>query len=225
MARDFDGLNDDLVNDGCVANIDTDIRTIMFWGIPDDTGASEVWYSSGTAVGAGNFRSVISQRNTNVWRYLYNFDVTNGFWEFGTVTTGAWTMISVDYDRTATTNDPICYEDGVLQAETDAAIPADNANTGTDTIVLMATIAQTADVDGKLAHCAFWDAALSANEHAALAHGVNPFAIRSQSQQFYYPINGNDSPESEYVQQATLTVNNATKFAGNPPVELLENYL
>lgn len=80
--------------------------------------------------------------------------------------------------------------------------------------------------DGWIAHFVVWGATLSANEMLALSRGVNPFAIRFESQVINVPLHGNNAPE----QDISPTHNNgivigATKINTGPPVELIENYM
>ncbi len=85
----------------------------------------------------------------------------------------------------------------------------------------------TSGVDGRIAHIAFYKTNFTAAEVTAISHGVNPFVFRNDIIEFYMPDNGNDDPEGQYVGQINKGTTNGSppKFAGNPPVELLENYL
>ena len=70
---------------------------------------------------------------------------------------------------------------------------------------------------------------MSADKVSAINNGANPFAFSSGvggNLAFYAPVNGNKSPEDNYAGQTTDgDLTGTTKFAGNPPVDLLENYL
>jgi len=79
--------------------------------------------------------------------------------------------------------------------------------------------------NGEISFAAVWDIALSNNEELILSHGVCPFVVRNEALRMYCPLDGNDSPEANYASTSTGTVTGTTKFAGNPPVELIENYL
>ena len=225
MARDFDQTNDFVSNPNGVSNIDVSIRTVSVWLNPDDVGVTQTNNSTGSALSAGNSADNLSQESGNVWRYGYRWSNTSGQWDFGTVTANGWTCISVDYNRGSVNNDPNCFEDGILQTETEAAMPDGTAKTGVDSVRFGANVAGAQDFDGQIFGGSFWDVALSASEHLALFHGIPAFVIRNESLQYYYPLDGNNSPENEYVQQANGTLNGTIKATTNPPVELLENYL
>jgi len=78
--------------------------------------------------------------------------------------------------------------------------------------------------DGEIAHCAVWTVILTDAEVLILSHGVNPFIVRHEALALYYPLDGNESPEPEYVAQLNGTVSGAIKSTTGPPVESLENY-
>ncbi len=82
-------------------------------------------------------------------------------------------------------------------------------------------------MDGELAHGCIWDVTLSQNELDILQRGVNPFIVDNDNLVFYCPVEGNNSPEPDLIAQALkMTVGGTPlKFAGDPPVELLENFL
>jgi len=81
--------------------------------------------------------------------------------------------------------------------------------------------------DGKLAYATIWDIDLVANDDVILSRGVNPFLIKNSNIIYFVVVEGNDSPEPNYAEPSATATLTATplKFAGNPPVELLENYL
>lgn len=80
-------------------------------------------------------------------------------------------------------------------------------------------------VNGRLAHCAIWDAALADDEIAALARGVNPFRIRPANI-WYWPLWGNHSPEIDLSRNAaSMTLTGSPAKADDAPVApFLMNY-
>jgi len=80
---------------------------------------------------------------------------------------------------------------------------------------------------GSLSNIVIWDVVLTNDEQLALASGVNPFAIEPANIKCNCPLDGNDSPENNYATPADTAAHVGTpvKYVGNPPVELLENYL
>jgi len=83
------------------------------------------------------------------------------------------------------------------------------------------------DTDMEAAHAVTWNVSLSENEVTALTRGVNPLPIRHSNKVNWIPLDGNNDPENEYSQnQRAITTNGSpVRFTGNPPVELIENYL
>jgi len=81
--------------------------------------------------------------------------------------------------------------------------------------------------EGRLSHCAVYNVSLSTTHQLALSRGAHPFIMRNDALVFFCAVEGNDSPEGDYVgQSAQQTLSGSPpKFVGNPPVELLENYL
>ncbi len=71
--------------------------------------------------------------------------------------------------------------------------------------------------DGRIADAAIWNAALSANEIAALAAGVSPLRIRRLSLAAFWPLYGYQSPEQDLVGANSLTLTNSPTAAGGPP--------
>ncbi len=224
-ARDFDGTNDNIQNLNGLSGIDVTTRTVFLWGNPDIVGVTHVMFQTASTFSGGNSADSIIPQSGDVWQYAYRWSSSSGFWNFGTVTADTWTSLGCDYNKSSTTNDPNCYENGTLQTETETSTPAGTAKGGVDSIRMGENVGGGGDFDGREAHFSFWDVALSTNEELALFHGVPPLVIRDQNLQFYYSLDGNNSPENEHVQQALGTVTGATKFAGNPPVMLVENYL
>lgn len=225
MARDFNGTNESITNDNGISTIDVSVFTIFNWVNPDTVLANQQLNGTASAISSGNSAATISIRTSSVWQFDYRFSTTTGTWTFGTPTNGSWFAIGVDYDRGLTTNNPNSFENGTLVAESETATPNGTAKSGVDSFTCGENVGLGTDLNGQLAYCCFWDVVLSSNEESALANGVNPFAIRNSNLQYNYPFDGNNSPENEYVQQANGTLKGTTKFSGNPPVELIENYL
>ena len=80
---------------------------------------------------------------------------------------------------------------------------------------------------GEMAWSVGWDVNIGATIAGALARGVNPFVVLRDNMGWDYPmydvIDGRDEGPNQ-LPSATFT-GSPTKFSGNPPVELLENYL
>lgn len=72
----------------------------------------------------------------------------------------------------------------------------------------------TGYLTGSLANAAIWNVALTDAEIASLATGVSPLLIRPQSLVGFWPLVGNNSPETDFVGNNDLTVTGATAGAG-----------
>ena len=78
----------------------------------------------------------------------------------------------------------------------------------------------------ELAFVSVWNVEIPITHLLAISHGVPAFIINNGSDVLHAPLYGVHSPEiDEAGGNNTGTLTNTTKFAGNPPVELLENYL
>ena len=80
--------------------------------------------------------------------------------------------------------------------------------------------------EGKISEVIFNSVKYTANQILSLNSGVNPFVVADQTVEFYAPLYGNESPESDYAGQVNKGTLEGTpaKFA-HPQVELLENYV
>lgn len=72
---------------------------------------------------------------------------------------------------------------------------------------------------GYLAEAAIWNVALTDNEVAILGRGYSPLLVRPQSLVAYWPLIGNESPETDLRGGYNLTVTGATK-ADHPRIIL-----
>lgn len=70
--------------------------------------------------------------------------------------------------------------------------------------------------DGKMAHPAIWNVALTATEIAMLAAGVSPLAVRPQSLVFYVPHMGRDTSDIDIIGGRVLTNSGTTSDASEP---------
>jgi len=227
VARDFDGSNDNVTNNNGVSNIDVAVRTIFCWTNIDSLSSQggSTFYTGSEMTGGNSADSITFDDGSNLWQYTYRWSSTSGQWRIGTAVVDVWVSLGCDYDRGSVSNDPNIYRDGVLQSETENTTPAGSAKTGVDSIRFGENVGGGGDYNGQTAHGAIWDIALTASEELALFHGVPAFVVRNESLQMYFPLNGNESPEAEYMQQITGSVAGSAKAATSPNVELLENYL
>jgi hypothetical protein len=73
-------------------------------------------------------------------------------------------------------------------------------------------------MNGMIAECAWWDAALTDAEVDSLAKGTNPKRVRPSNLLEYVEMIGNLSPEPGLVGGAALTLNGPVKAENHPPV-------
>jgi len=72
---------------------------------------------------------------------------------------------------------------------------------------------------GNIAEAGFWDVALTANEMVALAGGISPLRVRSESLVIYVPLYGLASPEPDYSSNGNdLTLNGTPSQDEHAPV-------
>ena len=131
----------------------------------------------------------------------------------GTMSAGTWQhacgVVTSAASRT-------CYIDG------------GNAVTGTDSftpaltrMALGASIRSSATqhfLAGRIADAFFYNAALTADEVAALAAGASPLLVRSGSLLGYWPLWGIASPETDYVGNTNMTLTGSPSAADGPPL-------
>jgi len=229
MARDFDGTDDRLDAGDTAQNDDKTTMTAFIWGNIVSAGTSDKFYEQLNQSSPFNGTQFsISHLDATKWGIDIQDD-PNRCLIYNTTTniiTGSWHS---HFGAWEGGNDVLLYYDDIVQSEnpvvvttpTNTAQPARNFaiganNTGGDAL------------NAKLAYLVLWDVNLTSNEAEILSRGVNPFIVRNSNITLFYPIHGNDDPESQYITQidtATVEGGGAAKFAGNPPVEHLENYL
>ena len=131
----------------------------------------------------------------------------------GTMSAGSWQhacgVVSASDSR-------ICYIDG--------ANPGTGTNTFTpalSSMALGATIRSSATqhyLAGRIADAFFYNAALTADEVAALAAGASPLMVRSGSLLGYWPLWGIASPETDYMGTTSMTLTGSPSAADGPPL-------
>ena len=116
----------------------------------------------------------------------------------------------------------------VAVSSTDRTVYLDGGNAGTsavahtpasiDRTVLAATAHSTITqhFDGELAEAAIWNAALDADEAAALGAGFSPLLIRPQSLVFYVPLVRDD--DNDLIGGLSLTANGTPTVDPHPRV-------
>jgi len=225
LARTLDGVTDQVQNTS-PTGLSVDHKIVGCWtktemistatgGLynDDDTGGGTFTFSFGVSIS---------------FLFLNVGWTGNGFWRTGNaLNDGVWHFVVCDYDRSLAANDPGLYLDGAIQSFNTDINPSGTARNIQDRYTLGNQGTGGQLFDGDIAWMSVWQGtSLTQNQITALTNGVNPFPILNNSDRLLFlPLHGNNSPENEYIQQATGTLTGTTKADTNPPVELLENYL
>jgi len=165
--------------------------------------------------GEGDFGRMFDKRTSGVevellyadqlaGKYLYGrvWNVAPGEWSFPDPPLNEWHNVTVTYDATVDTNDPLMYLDGVSQTVTEEEIPDGTATNDTaGEYVIGNRGAQSRTWDGGLCEFAIWDAILTPGEVAALGKGFSPLFFPT-SLTFYAPLVRN---LFDYMGTGTLT--------------------
>lgn len=226
MARDFDGVNDNIQTaDGAVPGIDSATVTYFLRANVDaiSGGADMFCEPSSTAVKSGfrkqlifrdpvtsGFRLEIEQRNDG--------GGTNGIWVSDDITLDVFHTLAITYDRsTFATNDPIFYVDGVVSTTNESQTPVGTAITGEDSLVWGSRWDGTLAADCVLADCMVWNVILTPDEVAAIARGADPRRTRPLNIVAHAPILGLSSPEPDWGSAHTTYAITGTTFVNHPP--------
>ena len=144
---------------------------------------------------------------------------------------GTWHILIVTYNGGGNNNAAGInfYDNGTQAGETIINNNLTTTNTTNDNPTIGARPDGTTDYTGQTAFCAIWNIVLTDSQIAAISRGANPFVVAHSSNLLcYLPLEGNESAtEPDFRAQAHQGVMTGppTKFAGNPPVEHIENYL
>lgn len=160
MARDFDGVNDN-INFGSDASIDAfTLKSLSYWIRPDATSAPIPLCKDSEANG---WITLIKGADTK-FRFSHLW-TTIGRWDTGnTIAAGTLRHVVVSYDGSSASNDPVIYFDGVAETLTRANTPTGTIGSDAAVSLIMGENGSGAqDFDGQiLAFCydnAAWSAA------------------------------------------------------------------
>lgn len=217
MARSFPGGNTD--TDKVVVSSYSDIESLSTLSVGLWVArAGEGGNSSGRMVDKGNAFQLYNLSPTYRF-FALKWATTNGEWSIPRPSATVFHHLLWTYSYSSTTNDPVCYVDGILQSVTEVATPV---GTATDSDVGQAvTIGNIIDArcwNGSLDHIAIWNRILTADEARFL------WAVKASSAQdddslatglvFYMPL-GIGSPEpNEFAGGNTGTVTGTSAVAG-----------
>jgi hypothetical protein len=181
----------------------------------------------------------VTGTHTLVW--LGDKDVLNHYWimsaagaaandpvQVGARAGGAVATASSTIGYSANTWTHVC---GIFTNATSRTVYLDGANNATETSSLTPTgidqlavgrltsNSPTQNLDGKIAHVAVWDIALTGGNCASLAAGDNPLTISASDLIDYWPLDGNSS--TNLARSNALTAQGPISFdtGDNPTVD------
>jgi len=213
MSRNFEASNNDHLDAGNPPALDLagDKVTLSAW-IRLESTANEGKILAKWADSGSRFQYLLSTDGGD--RCL--FAIFNGGTKIVTGTTvlavGVWFHVAGVYDG----SDLRVYCNGLEEATTSAT---GNMPSTTAPVRIGAGSGGSGSedpFDGDIGHCAIWDDGLSADGVKSLSVGINPLAIRRDSLQAYWPLNG-QSPELDVTLNQNMTVTGAI-VAEEPPI-------
>src|SRR3990167_7265162 len=116
MARDFDGVNDEIYNTA-ISNIDTDLMSVSLWFMVDsgETGIQNLFMTASDK-SAGNRALELNVDATGLdVQAIYAWSTTNAnrISSIDIATLGIWHHYACTYDRSSTSNVPSVWIDGI----------------------------------------------------------------------------------------------------------------
>ena len=218
-SRSFDGT-DDVVSNSSVANSDEATRSISFWFKTSTLAGTTiaVIVTDGSDLTAGNSAFNVAILNEfDALRIGYRWSTTVGTWKTpdSSIAIDTWYHVFASYNRGSTTNDPVCYLNGVLQTLTETATPVGTAKTGVDVFRAGTNVALAEDYTGLIASIDYFNTIVSAGFVTQLMY--SPHSI-SDGLVLAWALWG-DSPEPDFSGGGeTGTVSGATTSTDGPPV-------
>jgi hypothetical protein len=157
MARSFDGTDDNLVvPDNTVPAIDADDMTFACWmqKAVQPAGAQFAYLTITQNGGLGRAAFRISVPLVAGFRldWIQLFTGTSGLWQTGDLALDTRQHLAVTYNRSATTNDPTVYVNGVVVSTTETTSPVGSAQAGGDTIKSGEGPTGVSDFEGRMSH-------------------------------------------------------------------------
>lgn len=196
--------------------------TIPFSAAPATIAA---WvYKTSTAIGGvagvtknsnnATFR-VYVDASSKVVATHYNGTTVGAAVTTASVSTNTWTHVAAVFNTTASRS---AFLNGANKVTNTTSV------TGALTFdrTLLGALGNTSSVGsplaGYLAEVAMWDIALSDADIAVLATGVSPLAMHPEAIVAYWPLVGGNSPETNVVSTATLTITGSLSAAAHPRI-------
>jgi hypothetical protein len=115
---------------------------------------------------------ILNEVSASTYNFQHTWSGAEGSWRVPEPTANAWHSMTVRYDSTSTTNDPLIEIDGEPQIVTEASTPVGTAVTTTDRWNLGNRTSDSArDWDGALTEFAVWNRLLSDYEIRLIGKG------------------------------------------------------
>jgi len=219
MAWNFDGSNDSLTNNNGVSNIDVAAFSIGGWVYMNaqPTGG-ETLLMTASSISSGNSAVNFSGRppNSSGWKmqFNYRFSSTEGEWEYNTdLNTGQWYHVTITFDRSSTSNNPIIYVDGSSVTVNELEAPVGTGHSGNDSVSFGENVGASGDLDGRIAEVFFYNRIISAAEAYTLYRGSPGMIVNGLTA--YWPF---VRSKVDVMQGADLTIKGNAAPIAHPPV-------
>lgn len=164
MARDFDGVDDELDVGSDTSIDDFAQRTFSCWIVPDVISTNPVIYEK---VGTGPQGCRMTLLSTGALRLDFTWTGANGEWDTtnNALTTGTRYHITYTYDNGATTNDPVFVVNGNTATITENGTPTLVADTeAAYNLQFGLDFSSTGDFDGRLQNIVYHNTIMTAAE-------------------------------------------------------------
>lgn len=217
MARDFDSANPDLAGVATASVVSAYPFTMATWFRQtgtEGTGGQTLMNVADDSSNAIYYRLVVNEGGTNRLEAERRNTTLRSSVTSGTITNNVWGHAAGVY---ASNTSMLSYLDGVAGTEDTNSVTF-AGTVGVTSLGYLLRATPTQFLDGQLAESAFWDAALTAEEIAALAKGFSPLCIRPESLAAYWPLHGNKSPETNWINQDHVMALSGTTKADHPRI-------
>lgn len=216
MARTFGGATTDKVVTGLTSH--ATLRSYSMWTYRTGGGGNGAGRFFDKRVSSGAVEFFFNNNASSQYSFIRQF-TTAGEWRITSPAADSWHALTLTFDCSSASNDPIMYLDGSSVTVTENQTPTGTVVDNSDAYV----IGNRANDNlrnwaGRLAWFSVWDVILNANEAAAFAGGVQPWRIRPESLVCCLPLWGLHSPELDFIRVNGTGTVTGTVLANDPPV-------
>lgn len=223
MARLFDGINDWLQSASDFDYSATNKLTVSFWCWMDDQIPPnfDLLLEVTPDMNASQVGFYFSPYNPiNALDLTMKGDVGNSSALFSLESLfGEWFHVALTLDKSLPTNEVNVWKDGALLTPSSRPSNSDNTNNfGISPWYFMSRAGTTLFAPGRLAEFAIYPDILTADDIIQLAAGFQPLFVRRDLNPRYWPLLGQNSPETFMLGDINLAVNGATQAPTHPPM-------